>query len=84
MTTIRPTVTIGVPPNTRLLRIERVTPTRRMFHDPIGGAWMVWISANIDFTRGTYILLNDDGTIDRVTVNPDGTEDVFAIKKEGD
>ncbi len=87
---VRPTVTIGVQPNTKLLRIERVE--REFMHqgNPFNEdqftttGWMVWINSNIDFTLGTYIQLNDNGTIDRVTINPDGTEDVFAIKKKGD
>jgi len=99
--TIRPTTTIGVQPNTRLLRIERVgphPPRQSVWHDSANraaarmlgeehnpyGAWMIWINANINFTLGTYIKLNDDGSIERVTVLTDGTEDVFVIKKRGD
>ncbi len=104
---IRPTVTIGIQPNTRLLRIERINRDKSddmltsyhaaanraaaiMLGDDactrpaLCGAWLIWINANIDFTQGTFIKLNDDGTIDRVTVNPDGSEDVFVIKKRGD
>lgn len=96
MSVIRPTITIGIQPNTRLLRIERIpgewvatlnkslSPTGKRWTATVGGAWMVWINSNIDFTQGTFIQLNDDGTIQRVTVEPDGTEDVFDIKKEGD
>lgn len=89
MTTTRPTTTIGVQPNTRLLRIERISPRSiaqwgkiEVHHEH--GAWMIWINVNADFTLGTYIKLNDDGTIERVTVNPDGTEDIFVIKKKED
>ncbi len=87
--TIRPTTTIGVPPNTKLLRIERIVPRKvhlRSSDPPIprDGAWMIWINANINFTLGTYIKLNDDGSIERVTVETDGTEDIFVIKKKGD
>ena len=87
----RPTITIGVQPNTKLLRIERVVSRwvdtaygslNTEVRD--GGAWMVWINSNIDFTLGTYILLHDDGRIERVTSHPDGTEDVFTVKEEGD
>ena len=46
----RPTITIGVQPNTKLLRIERVLC---MYEVPSDGAWMVWINANVDFTCGT-------------------------------
>ncbi len=107
--TIRPTTTIGIQPNTRLLRIERIErDVRGDAPDPfvnaaeqvvlqglvdrgladvdaqraLCGAWMIWINANINFTLGTYIKLNDDGSIERVTVETDGTEDVFVIKKK--
>ena len=90
--TTRPTITIGIMPNTKLLRIERIARIHAdvpsLVHDGYmheeHGAWILWVSANINMTLGTYIKLNDDGTIERVTINPDGTEDVFVIKKEGD
>lgn len=85
----RPTTTIGVQPNTKLLRIERIQPRDVYLRSsdpsiPHDGAWMIWINVNINFTLGTYIKLNDDGSIERVTVNPDGTEDIFVIKKKED
>ena len=100
MASIRPSITIGVQPNTKLLRIERVLGALTPHHDMAnraaaymvgreafdwrGGAWMIWINSNIDFTAGTYVLLHDDGTVQRVTVHLDGSEDVFDIKKERD
>ncbi len=83
----RPTVTVGVQPNTKLLRIERIV--QRMIRMDWGkeyefvgtGAWMVWLNANRDFTCGTYLLLHDDGSIERVTAEPDGGEDIMTIKK---
>ncbi len=91
----RPTITVGVQPNTKLLRIERVLPQRSEgARTPLSrasrasrallssqGAWMVWINANSDFTCGTFMLLHDDGCIERVTSNADGTEDVFLVRK---
>ncbi len=82
----RPTMTVGVQPNTKLLRIERTIP-RTVPMDwgdeyIVGtGAWMVWINASRDFKYGTYLLLHDDGSIERVTAEPDGTEDVFVVKQ---
>lgn len=108
--TARPTITIGVQPGTKLLRVERVERDKRgdapnPFVDAaerailasldtrglakpttqrmLRGAWMLWINANVDMTRGTHILLHDNGKAERVTVHNDGTEDVFVIK-EGD
>ena len=82
-------VTVGVQPGTKLLRIERL-PRRTILMDwgnePVEGtgAWMVWINANRTFTAGTFVCLHDNGTIDRVTVNPDGTEEVFVVKSKGE
>ena len=89
MPVIRPTVTIGVQPGTKLLRIERTPHETTMLKGvPLvfdkSGHWMIWINSNIDFTLGTFIKLNDDGTIDRVTLNSDGSEDIFCIKSVKD
>ena len=67
-------MTVGIPPGTKLLRIERV----------LSSEWHVWIHANIDFTAGTFINLKDDGTIQRVTIEPDGSEVVFDVKRKKD
>ena len=48
------------------------------------GEWHLWIHANVDFTDGTLINLKDDGTIERVIVNRDGTEEVFVVKRDKD
>jgi len=82
----RSTITVGVQPNTKLLRVERMTP-RTVPMDwgdelIVGtGSWMVWLNANHDFTLGTYLLLHDDGSIERVTAEPDGGEDIFTVKQ---
>ena len=84
----RPVITIGVQPGTKLLRIERIesraVPMDWGYEYIEGtGAWMVWINANPTFTAGTHLLLHDNGRVERVTVHPDGMEDVFVVK-EGD
>ena len=88
--TARPTITIGIMPGTKLLRIERVPAHLHSIRWGVksatvqsDGAWMLWVAANVDMTAGTHILLHDDGAVARVTVYNDGTEDVFVIK-EGD
>ena len=40
---------------------------------------MIWLNANGNFTLGTFIELKNDGTIDRVTWHPDGSESRFEI-----
>jgi len=34
--------------------------------------WLVWLSYNPDRTQGTYLILNEDGSIWRETTYPDG------------
>jgi len=41
--------------------------------------WRIWLTANSDFTLGTFIELNHNGTIQRVTWHEDGTESIFDI-----
>jgi|TARA_R110000822_G_scaffold12978_7_gene46684 hypothetical protein len=44
-------------------------------------AWIIWLTANGDWSLGTYISLNNDGTIQRITLHEDGTESVFDLKE---
>jgi hypothetical protein len=45
-------------------------------------SWMIWLTANGDWSLGTYISLNNDGSIQRVTLHADGTESVFEVTHE--
>ena len=64
---------IGVPPGTRLQALMRVDD-----------GWLVWTAFNNASTPerwlGTYLHLKHDGSINRVTVKEDGSEDVFTIR----
>ena len=42
--------------------------------------WRIWLTANGDFTLGTFLQLCDDGTVNRVTWHEDGTETVFEVR----
>jgi len=46
------------------------------------GYWQIWLTANGDFTLGTFIQLCDNGTINRVTWHEDGTETVFEVQSD--
>jgi hypothetical protein len=69
-----------LPSPAKVLRVER--------YMQIGGdmmsmtGWRMWLTANGDFTLGTFIQLCDNGDINRVTWHPDGTEDIFIVKDE--
>ena len=45
------------------------------------GYWLLWLTANADFTLGTFIQLLDTGEINRVTWHEDCTESVFQVKE---
>jgi hypothetical protein len=42
--------------------------------------WRIWLTANGDFTLGTFIQLLDNGKVNRVTWHEDGTESVFEME----
>lgn len=42
--------------------------------------WIVWLSYNIERTSGTFLILNEDGSILRETVLPEGGTNVVVIK----
>ena len=41
--------------------------------------WRIWLTANGDFTLGTFIQLGCNGKIYRITWHEDGTESVFEV-----
>lgn len=61
--------TIGCPIGTRLHRIVRVTQDQ----------WMLW-TATKDFVYGTYLLLNHDGSIERVTARQDEGDEIWTVR----
>ncbi len=87
---MRATIPIGIQPGTKVIRIDRVPYTEQLawegnppepaYSVPIQGYWIIWIHSNPTQTLGTYLQLNDDGSIINVTVHEDGTEDQFTVK----
>lgn len=66
---------IGVPPRQRVYHITR--------HHHEG--WRVWLAVKdmqqpYSLWLGTYLLLRDDGSVTRVTIEPDGMEQIMEIK----
>jgi len=55
-------------------RIPLQSPISNFRVEHSDDGWMVWLAANGDWTIGTYILLNSNGTIERVTWLPDGSD----------
>ena len=69
-----------LPSPARQLRVERVHE-----HTAIGTcSWRLWLTANGDFTLGTFIQLLDNGQMNRITWHEDGSETVFEVKGDND
>ena len=45
--------------------------------------WRIWLTANKEFTLGTFLRLCDDGMIQRITWHEDGTETIFEVTNDG-
>ena len=45
--------------------------------------WRIWLTANKEFTLGTFLRLRDDGIIQRITWHEDGTETIFEVTDNG-
>ena len=65
----------------KVLRVERSVNQYNSFED-LSHDWMIWLTANGDFTLGTFIQLCDNGDVNRVTWHEDGTETIFNMKEE--
>lgn len=76
MTTPRPT---------RSQRVLRNLPlqarTQAVKVERIGTEWRIWISHDPTCNAGTFFALADNGTITRVTVEPDGSERHFVVNE---
>lgn len=77
-----PDDTLTIPPKTSLLSIERIWVGGTSNRAPM---WAIWIATNANELakpqaqrQGTYLLLNSNGSVDRVTVDGD-TETVMRV-----
>lgn len=64
---------IGLPAGAKDVRLERVDSDTCHY-------WRLWLSFDKHMQFGTYLVLHDDGSIDRVTQHTDGWEQVMKIK----
>lgn len=62
------TDTIGVPPGTRLQRINRYN-----------NGWLLWTATN-NFRHGTYLLLYDDGRIMHCVTRVDEGDEIMQVR----
>ena len=75
--TLKATSRIGLPAGTKDVRLERVDSDTVYYSHHF---WKLWLSYDKTMEFGTYLALYDDGSIDRVTVHPDGWEQTINIK----
>lgn len=80
---------IGLPPQLKMLFVERHVPFEDDYIDPkngletidyYSGFWLLPISTNPDRTLGIFLKLYDDGKIERVTVREDEGDEIAVIK----
>jgi hypothetical protein len=63
----------------RIRRVPLPNGTRYLAIERLKTAWIVWINADIEYKRGTYIQIDDSGSISRVTLYEDGTVHVSEV-----
>lgn len=68
---VRVPIEIGIPPGTKLVRLHYDEPQQ---------SWRLWIHHDRLFQYGTFLKLSPSGGIERVTLRPDGTEEVHVVK----
>lgn len=72
---MKATIPIGLPPRTKLLRIDRVESE----------GWRVWINQSPCGNLGTFLLLRNNGQIERYTMRAeDGGDEMFVVKGSAD
>ena len=88
---MKATISIGIQPGTKLLRIARQPmhcvqawtggAVPEPSHDEWEpGHWIIWLHTN-DFIHGTFLRLYDNGLIENVTIRSDRPdEDIFVVK----
>lgn len=57
---------------------QPILAERRIFSGP--PKWIIWLSYNEDRDEGTYLILNQDGSVWRETTHGDGSTSVVTIK----
>jgi len=79
-------INIGVPPGTKMLKIQRQEITTMYMADymerVIDGYWIIWLHTK-DYIHGTYLKLYNNGKIERITIRVDEEcDDVALVKPE--
>ncbi len=62
------------------MRIPLAMDIKQLRVERINSSWKIWLTANGDFTLGTFIELCDSGAVNRVTWHEDGTDTIFNVK----
>jgi hypothetical protein len=62
---------IGVQPGTKLLQL-RYLPQQQ--------SWKLWLHHDLAMQYGSFLVLSPSGGITRITLRPDGTEEIHVVK----
>jgi hypothetical protein len=60
-------------------RVALQSPIKQLRVEYVQPSWRIWLTANGDFTLGTFLNLGYNGKVERVTWHEDGTESVFEV-----
>lgn len=63
-------IPIGVQPGTRLLQLRYEYETQ---------CYVLWLHHDLQMQHGTFIRLHPSGFVERITVRPDGSEEVNTV-----
>ena len=62
---------VGIQPGTKLLQMRYNSETQ---------TWKLWLMHDRLMRYGTYLLLSATGGVTRITLRPDGTEEIHVVK----
>lgn len=71
METRHATVPVAIQPGTKLLQLR---------YDESAQAWLLWLHHDRLMQHGTYLRLEADGGVERVTVQVDGSVETFRVR----
>jgi len=63
----------------KTIGLSGLSQTKPPFLQYVDDAWRVWSAYNSQLTLGTFILLNNDGTAQRCTINPDNSLNIVNL-----
>jgi hypothetical protein len=69
---VRVPIQVGIQPGTKLLKL---------YYQPSISCWDIWLSHDHLIKYGTFLRLSQSGGMTRITLRPDGTEEIHVVKE---